>query len=86
MLHSPTSYIKLEEAITKEHHDTNAILANNNITDSAIMTNTTEDQETATDELERVHHHLIEQVGQNAIESESPNKHKNLSKATLETF
>ena len=73
MLHSPTSYIKLEEAITKEHHDTNAILANNNITDSAIMTNTTEDQETATDELERVHHHLIEQVGQNAIESESPN-------------
>merc|ERR1739848_182737 len=31
-------------------------------------TNTTEDQETATDERERVHHHLIEQVGQNAIE------------------
>ena len=61
MLHSPASYIQLEEAITKEHHDTNA---------TDISTNsTTEEQETATDELEAITNHLIKQVGQNAIES-----------------
>jgi len=64
MLHSPASYIKLEEAITKEHHDTSI-----NATDSAISTNsTTEEQDTATDELEAITNHLIKQVGQNAIE------------------
>jgi len=60
MLHSPASYIQLEEAITKEHHDINA---------TDISTNsTTEEQETATDELEAITNHLIKQVGQNAIE------------------
>jgi len=64
MLHSPASYIKLEEAITKEHHDTSI-----NATDSGISTNsTTEEQDTATDELEAITNHLIKQVGQNAIE------------------
>merc|ERR1719264_2233151 len=29
MLHSPASYVRLEEAITKEHHDTSAILVTN---------------------------------------------------------
>ena len=68
MLHSPASYVRLEEAITKEHHDTSAILVTN-ATD--ISTNsTTEEQETATDELEAITNHLIKQVGQNAIESE----------------
>jgi ABC-type Fe3+-siderophore transport system permease subunit len=66
MLHSPASYVRLEEAITKEHHDTSAILVNN-VTD--ISTNSTmEEQETATDELEAITNHLIKQVGQNAIE------------------
>jgi ABC-type Fe3+-siderophore transport system permease subunit len=66
MLHSPASYVRLEEAITKEHHDTSAILVTN-ATD--ISTNSTiEEQETATDELEAITNHLIKQVGQNAIE------------------
>merc|ERR1712130_573146 len=66
MLHSPASYVQLEEAITKEHHGTKAILVNDNNTD--ISSNSTEEQETATDELEMMTNHLIKQVGQNAIE------------------
>ena len=70
MLHSPASYIQLEEAITKEHHDTSANLITNVTDMNAISTNSTEEQETATDELEAITNHLIKQVGQNAIESE----------------
>ena len=70
MLHSPASYIKLEEAMTKEHHDTDLALINDAINNTAISTNSTEEQETATDELEAITNHLIRQVGQNAIESE----------------
>jgi len=68
MLHSPASYIQLEEAITKEHHDTSANLITNATDMNAISTNSTEEQETATDELEAITNHLIKQVGQNAIE------------------
>jgi len=68
MLHSPASYIKLEEAMTKEHHDTDFALINDAINNTAISTNSTEEQETATDELEAITNHLIRQVGQNAIE------------------
>ena len=70
MLHSPASYIKLEEAMTKENHDTDFALINKAINNTAISTNSTEEQETATDELEAITNHLIRQVGQNAIESE----------------
>jgi len=68
MLHSPASYIKLEEAMTKEHHDTDLALIDDAINNTAISTNSTEEQETATDELEAITNHLIRQVGQNAIE------------------
>ena len=76
MLHSPASYIKLEEAMTKEHHDTDVALSNDAINNTAISTNSTEEQETATDELEAITNHLIRQVGQNAIESESGELHQ----------
>ena len=76
MLHSPASYIKLEEAMTKEHHDTDFALINDAINNTAISTNSTEEQETATDELEAITNHLIRQVGQNAIESESGELHQ----------
>ena len=76
MLHSPASYIKLEEAMTKEHHDTDFALINDAINNTAISTNSTEEQETATDELEAITNHLIRQVGQNAIESESGDLHQ----------
>ena len=76
MLHSPASYIRMEEAVTREFHGN-------------ITANFTEagQQETATgelgagwsgqniplvvtDELEAITNHLIHEVGQNAIESE----------------
>jgi len=57
MLHSPASYIRMEEAVTREFHGN-------------ITANFTEvgQEETATDELEAITNHLIHEVGQNAIE------------------
>ena len=62
--------------MTKEHHDTDLALINDAINNTAISTNSTEEQETATDELEAITNHLIRQVGQNAIESESGELHQ----------
>merc|ERR1712209_383277 len=50
------------------HHDTDFALIDDAINNTAISTNSTEEQETATDELEAITNHLIRQVGQNAIE------------------
>jgi len=60
MVNSPSSYIRLEEAITKEFHE--------NISANYTEGDQGQHGQSATDELEAITNHLIRQVGQNAME------------------